>query len=105
MRWPCHFQIRLSTLFPARCSYTIFCRVAMLIHDLVRHPLHLAFAYAGLPLYRSRITRNDAPASVRQAYTVAEMRSFLEKAGAALVDINQQYFFRMGAIAWKEHRS
>ncbi len=81
------------------------CRVAMLIHDLVRHPLHLAFAYAGVPLYRSRITRHDAPASVWQAYTVAEMRKLLENAGAARVEINQQYFFRMGAIAWKEQGS
>jgi len=98
-----HLQPEQVVLF-AREALRV-CRVAMLIHDLVRHPLHLAFAYAGVPLYRSRITRNDAPASVRQAYTLAEMRSFLETAGAALVDINQQYFFRMGAIAWKERRS
>ena len=43
------------------------CSTAVLVHDLVRHPVHLALAYAGLPLYRSRITRNDAPASVWQA--------------------------------------
>src|SRR5437764_6445020 len=43
------------------------CRVAVLVNDLVRHPLHLALAYAGVPIYRSRITRNDAPASVQQA--------------------------------------
>jgi ubiquinone/menaquinone biosynthesis C-methylase UbiE len=78
------------------------CRVAVLINDLVRHPLHLAVAYAGVPLYRSRLTRNDAPASVRQAYTVNEMRNFLEKAGASRVEIHRRYFFRMGAIAWKQ---
>jgi len=78
------------------------CRVAVLINDLVRHPFHLAVAYAGVPLYRSRLTRNDAPASVRQAYTVEEMRNFLEKAGASRVEIHRQYFFRMGAIAWKQ---
>ena len=77
------------------------CRIAVLIHDLIRHPLHLAFAYAGVPLYRSRLTRHDAPASVRQAYKVDEMHSMLEKAGAARVEIFQKYFFRMGAIAWK----
>ena len=48
-------------------------RTAVLINDLIRDPLHLALVYAGLPLYRSRLTRNDAPASVRQAYTVSEM--------------------------------
>ena len=51
------------------------CRVAVLINDLVRHPLHMSLVYAGMPLYRSRLTRHDAPASVRQAYTVEEMQS------------------------------
>ena len=50
------------------------CRVAVLINDLVRDGLHLSLVYAGLPLYRSRLTRHDAPASVRQAYTPAEMQ-------------------------------
>ena len=77
-------------------------RVAVLIHDLVRHPLHLLLAYAGVPLYRSRITRNDAPASVWQAYTVAEMKGFLHQAGAPAVEVIEHYMFRMGAIGWKE---
>jgi ubiquinone/menaquinone biosynthesis C-methylase UbiE len=76
-------------------------RVAVLVHDLIRHPLHLALAYAGTPLYRSRITRNDAPASVRQAYTVEEMRSLFQSAHAAGVEIQRHFLFRMGAIAWK----
>jgi len=78
------------------------CRIAVLVNDLVRHPLHLAIAYAGVPLYRSRITRNDAPASVRQAYTVEEMRDFLEQAGAGDIEIRRHFLFRMGAIAWKQ---
>jgi ubiquinone/menaquinone biosynthesis C-methylase UbiE len=78
------------------------CRVAVLINDLVRHPLHLALVYAGLPLYRSRITRNDAPASVLQAYTPAEIRSFLEQTSAARVEISRHYLFRMGVVAWKQ---
>ena len=77
------------------------CRTGLLIHDLIRHPLHLAFAYAGMPLYRSRLTRNDAPASVRQAYTVEEMRDMLRQAGARRIDLQRKYFFRMGVIAWK----
>lgn len=76
-------------------------RHAFFIHDLVRHPLHLALAYAGLPLYRSRITRHDAPASVRRAYTVAEMQNLLRAAGADNVEITTHFLFRMGAIAWK----
>jgi ubiquinone/menaquinone biosynthesis C-methylase UbiE len=77
------------------------CRIAILINDLVRHPLHLATAYAGVPLYRSRLTRHDAPASVRQAYTPDEMRQLLIQAGAANVELTRHYFFRMGVIAWK----
>jgi ubiquinone/menaquinone biosynthesis C-methylase UbiE len=78
------------------------CRIAVLVNDLVRHPLHLAIAYTGVPLYRSRITRNDAPASVRQAYTAEEMRDFLGQAGAADIVIERHFLFRMGVIAWKQ---
>jgi methyltransferase family protein len=81
------------------------CRVAVIVHDLIRHPLHLALAYAGTPLYRSRITRNDAPASVWQAYTVEEMRSFFQSAHASRVEIQRHFLFRMGVIAWKAERA
>jgi len=81
------------------------CRVAVLVHDLVRHPLHLALAYAGTPLYRSRITRNDAPASVWQSYTVEEMRSCFQTAPASRVEIQRHFLFRMGVIAWKTAES
>lgn len=77
------------------------CRVAVLVNDLVRHPLHFALAYAGAPLYRSRITRNDAPASVKQAYTIEEMSGFFRAAGAARVETQRHFLFRMGVIAWK----
>ena len=77
------------------------CRVAALINDLVRHPLHLLLAYAGVPIYRSRITRNDAPASVKQAYTIDEMTAFFRRAGAAKVEAQRHFLFRMGVIAWK----
>jgi ubiquinone/menaquinone biosynthesis C-methylase UbiE len=76
-------------------------RHAFVINDLVRHPLHLALAYAGFPLYRSRITRHDAPASVRRAYTVEEVRRVLEQAGTTDVTIRTFFLFRMGVIAWK----
>ena len=78
------------------------CRRAVLINDLVRHPVHLAMAYASLPLYRSRITHHDAPASVRQAYTLPEMREMLQRTRTGRVDSRWHYLFRMGAIAWKE---
>jgi len=76
-------------------------RSAVIINDLIRDPLHLATVYAGLPLYRSRITRHDAPASVRQAYTKAEMREILTGTRAKAIDIERRYFYRMGVVAWK----
>jgi ubiquinone/menaquinone biosynthesis C-methylase UbiE len=78
------------------------CRRALLINDLIRDPLHLALAYAGFPLYRSRLTRNDAPASVRQAYTLDEMQAMLRRAGVARMETSTHYLYRMGVIAWKE---
>ncbi|MBZ5704684.1 MAG: methyltransferase domain-containing protein [Acidobacteriia bacterium] len=80
------------------------CRVAVLINDLVRHPLHVALVYAGYPLYRSRLTRHDGPASVRAAYTPHEMQTLLQQTKAARVEIQRHYLFRMGAIAWKVER-
>jgi ubiquinone/menaquinone biosynthesis C-methylase UbiE len=76
-------------------------RVAVLINDLIRQPLHLLLVYAGLPLYRSRLTRHDAPASVRQAYTPEEMMALLAQTAALRTQIYRHYLFRMGVIAWK----
>jgi ubiquinone/menaquinone biosynthesis C-methylase UbiE len=76
-------------------------RHAFVVHDLIRHPLHLAMARVGAPIYRSSITRHDAPASVRRAYTLEEMRLMMEEAGATRVEIESFFLFRMGAIAWK----
>ena len=75
-------------------------RVAVLINDLRRHPLHLALIYAGLPLF-SRITRHDAPVSIRRAYTLPELREMLGRTPASRVEIGPHYLFRMGAIVWK----
>jgi len=78
-------------------------RHAFLIHDLRRHALHLALSYLGLPLYRSRLTRHDAPASVRRAYTVEEIHDILGPVTAAAnVEIRKFYLFRMGVIVWKQ---
>jgi hypothetical protein len=75
--------------------------MAVLVNDLIRHPLHLALAYLGVPLYRSRLTRHDAPASVRQAYTIPEVKQFMIQGGATSVEIQKHYLYRMGVIAWK----
>ncbi len=74
---------------------------AVLINDLVRHPVHFALALAARPFYRSRLTRHDAPASVQRAYTVEEMCDLLNNTRAARVEVQRHYLYRMGAIAWK----
>jgi SAM-dependent methyltransferase len=78
------------------------CRVAFLVNDVIRSPIHLALTYTGFPLYRSRITRNDAPASVWQAYTPAELSELLQPLTARPVQISRHYLYRMGIIAWKQ---
>lgn len=78
-------------------------RAAVLINDLIRHPLHLALVYAGFPLMRSYVSRNDGVASVRRAYTCEEMQQMLsgDGLGNRKVEITTHYLFRMGVIIWK----
>jgi ubiquinone/menaquinone biosynthesis C-methylase UbiE len=82
-------------------------RRAVLINDLVRHPLHLAFACAGYPIMRSRVAWLDGLTSVRRAYVPDEIRGILTSAvfpAAAQVEISRHYLFRMGVIVWKKAR-
>jgi ubiquinone/menaquinone biosynthesis C-methylase UbiE len=77
-------------------------RVAVLINDLVRHPIHLALVHAGWPLYRSRLTQHDAVASVRQAYTPEEIKEILKLTSATGIVIRRHYLFRMAVVVWKQ---
>lgn len=79
-------------------------RCAVLINDLIRHPLHLALVYAGFPLMRSYVSRADGVASVRRAYLPEEMQRILSKGGAfaGRIEISRHYLFRMGVIAWRK---
>jgi len=77
-------------------------RCAVLINDLVRHPLHLALVYAGFPLMRSYVSRFDGLASVRRAYVPDEMRQILSSGDPdSKIEISRHFLFRMGVIAWK----
>ncbi len=78
---------------------------AVLINDLVRHPLHLALAFAGYPIMRSRVAWLDGLTSVRRAYVPDEIRSMLAPAfspTAARIEISSHYLFRMGVVVWRE---
>ncbi len=76
-------------------------RRAVLVNDLVRSRLHLVLAHLALPIFRNHITRYDGIASVRAAYTVAEMKSLLHQVPARDVEISRHFLYRMGVILWK----
>jgi ubiquinone/menaquinone biosynthesis C-methylase UbiE len=77
-------------------------RCALLVNDLVRHPVHVALVYAGFPLMKSYVSRFDGLASVRRAYLPEEMRRILLSGAAARkIEISRHFLFRMGVIAWK----
>ncbi len=76
-------------------------RRAVLVNDLIRSRLHLVLAHVVLPIFRNHITRHDGIASVRAAYTVAEMKSLLRQAPARDIEFSRHFLFRMGIILWK----
>jgi hypothetical protein len=82
-------------------------RRALLINDLVRHPVHLALAFAGFPLMLNRVAWLDGLTSVRRAYVPGEIHRVLASAfsganGAApRVEISRHYLFRQGVMIWK----
>jgi len=84
-------------------------RCAVLINDLIRHPLHVALVYAGFPLMRSYVSRFDGVASVRRAYVPEEMRKILASASpngsASRLEISRHYLFRMGVVVWNQRGS
>lgn len=94
-----HFQPVALRVFV--CEALRVCRRAVLINDLIRSRVHLGLVYLGLPLFRSRMTWHDAPASVRQAYTMNEMRDLLSGLPATRVEITRHYLYRMGVLVWK----
>lgn len=94
-----HFEPNALQLFVREALRV--CRRAVLINDLIRSRMHLVLVYLGLPLFRSRITWHDAPASVRRAYAVDEMRGILSSLPAQ-VEITRHYLYRMGVLIWKQ---
>ena len=75
----------------------------VIVNDTLRHyvPLVVVLLLAKLRLV-GRITRFDAPASVRRGYTIAEARSFAEDAGAARAEVVHAWPFRFGILLWKK---
>ena len=79
-------------------------RRALLINDLIRHPLHLALVYASYPIMRNRVAWLDGLTSVRRSYVPDEIRAVLAATFSPEVrsEISCNYLYRMGVIVWKE---
>ncbi len=79
-------------------------RCALLINDLVRHPLHLALVYTSFPVIHSRVAWLDGLTSVRRSYVPDEICGIISSGfpGARPhVEISRHYLYRMGVIVWK----
>ncbi len=76
-------------------------RHAVLVNDLERHWLPYLFIRCVRPFTRGRITRNDGPASVRQAYTQKELEALAREAGFRDFEIRRLVPFRLGLMIWK----
>jgi 2-polyprenyl-3-methyl-5-hydroxy-6-metoxy-1,4-benzoquinol methylase len=79
-------------------SWAGLARRALLVSDLIRHPI----AYCGIKLLTAlfttnRMTRTDAPLSVRRAFTVDEWREIFHRAGVGPADILPLFPFRIFA--------
>jgi SAM-dependent methyltransferase len=74
---------------------------AVLVNDLERHPLPYFFIRLGWPFARSRITRHDGAASVRQAFTKDELATLARRAGSTEFDVERLPFFHLGLVLWK----
>jgi len=74
-------------------------RSGFIVNDLRRGRLGYAAAWIASRLTtRNRLTRNDAPLSVRRAYTPAELFDLLRRAGIAHATITTHLWFRMAAV-------
>lgn len=93
--------------FPEDEAVELLCRLAaiasqaVLINDLERNLLPYIFIRLAWPFARSRITRHDAAASVRQAYTKEELANLAERAGFTDFEVQRLPAYRLGLALWK----
>jgi ubiquinone/menaquinone biosynthesis C-methylase UbiE len=77
-------------------------RRGVIVNDTRRHRLPLLFVQllCVLRLF-GRITRYDAPASIRRGYTDAEAREIGRKVNGSTVETTRIWPFRFGLLLWK----
>lgn len=76
-------------------------RIAVLINDVERKRVNYFLSHLQTLVDPSRLSRHDGPASVRQAYTYAEMQGLLQETRCPY-ELERGYLYRLGAIAWKQ---
>ena len=76
-------------------------RVAVVINDLERTPVHYRLAMLNRLIDPSRISRHDGPVSVRRAYTYSELSRMLANTGSSFV-LKRAWLYRLGAILWSD---
>jgi hypothetical protein len=75
------------------------CRTGFIVNDLRRGAIGYGATWLASRLTtRNRLTRHDAPLSVRRAYTPIELRSLLDEAGVVDAEIKTVPWFRMVAV-------
>jgi ubiquinone/menaquinone biosynthesis C-methylase UbiE len=77
-------------------------RRGVVVNDTARHyvPLYFVLLLCALRLF-GRITRSDAPGSVRRGYTTAEVREIVDRVAAKRKAIVSAWPFRFGILLWK----
>lgn len=92
-----HFEEHAAVRFLAELGRVS--RLGVVVNEVNRGELGLAGAWlAGRLLTRNRYTRDDAPLSVRRAYTPAEMEGLLRSAGLEPIDRRTHAFGQRYAI-------
>jgi len=77
-------------------------RRGVIVNDTRRHyvPLAVVQAMAALGMV-GRITRSDAPGSIRRGYTLGEAREIAARVRASRVEAVRAWPFRFGLLLWK----
>jgi ubiquinone/menaquinone biosynthesis C-methylase UbiE len=75
-------------------------RIAVLVNDVERSRLHYSLARLQSLIDSSTLSQHDGPASVRQAYTLGELRAAVGELGHPY-DLRRYWLCRMGLVLWK----
>ena len=75
------------------------CRTGFIVNDLRRGAIAYGATWLASQLTtRNRLTRHDAPLSIRRAYTPGELRALLDEAGVVDAEVRTLPWFRVVAV-------